>query len=381
MQLFSVSKGEYKMDKKKKAAQQLIEKLDLLLRRYIFFSDPVYYSLCSLYILFTYVYKDFDELPYLLIFGPKGSGKSTLGAILKSLCDKGRKVSDVSPAILYRYIDQRKQKGLTIVIDESEDLSQAKGSNLFLRVLRSGYKSDGSIGRFDRFKTTFFSTFCPKVIINTAGILDPALESRTIPIPMIKAQTHLEKFRSKKSEKDFEDIRGLIQQFLNAYRRAILDHYNAFPGIEGLAGRDEEIWAPILVIGDILDGTSAELSLSKNIVELAKKVIDQRRRRLLVENRDAQVLEATWEYVKTKKPLNKEGLYIGEKLTMSIAKRWDIPSLKIEAVSRILHRYGIIKEIKRPRLNAQGQISSKGTQKSCYLLNKEILEKLAQEYL
>jgi energy-coupling factor transporter ATP-binding protein EcfA2 len=366
---------------KKKVVQQLIEKLDSFLRKYIFFSDPVYYSLCVLYILFTYVYKDFDELPYFLVSGPKGSGKSTLGAILKGLCHKGKKVSDLTPAILYRYIDERKQKGLSIIIDESEDLSQAKGSNLFLRVLRSGYKSDGSIGRFDKFKTTFFSTYCPKVIINTAGILDPALESRTIPIPMVRSQAKLEKFRSKKSEKEFESIRGLIQQFLNAYGRGILDHYNTFPGIEGLGGREEEIWCPILVIADILDGTSTKPSLSQNILELAKKVVDQRKRRLLVENRDAQVLESVWQYVTTKKPLNKEGLYVGDKLAKFTETRWDIPSLKTEAVSRILHRYGIIQEIKRPRLNAQGQISTKGTQKSCYLLNKEILEKLAREYL
>jgi energy-coupling factor transporter ATP-binding protein EcfA2 len=366
---------------KKKLAQQLVERLDSFLRKYIFFADPVYYSLCSLYILFTYVYRDFDELPYLLIFGPKGYGKSTLGAILKSLCHKGKKVDDVSPPVLYRYIDERKQKGLSIIIDESEDLSQARSSNLFLRVLRSGYKSDGSIGRFDRFKTTFFSTYCPKVIINTAGILDPALESRTIPIPMIKAETHVEKFRSKKSEKEFKGMRNLIQQFLGAYRSTIVTHYNTFPGVEGLGGRDEEIWTPILVIADILDATSTKPSLSKNILELAKKVIDQRRRRLLVENRDAQVLESAWEFINTKKPLNKDGLYVGDKLAKFTETRWDIPSLKTETVSRILHRYGIIQEIKRPRLNAQGQISTKGTQKSCYLLNKETLEKLASEYL
>lgn len=357
---------------------QLFEKLDGLFQRYIYFEDRSYYPLSSIYVLMTHLYPIFDEIPYISITGLLNSGKSRLGEIFEGTSFNPTNSSDCTPASLYRMIDKGE---MTLVIDEAEDLSHLK-RDVLLNILRSGYRRNGKALRCDNGEPRKFPTFCPKIIINQGGLIDPALESRTIPILMIRSQNHLETFRFAKVEAEFKEIKDLIALFVQGYERIISERYLSFQGIEGIENRDLEVWTPIIIIAEILDSAIPESSIRSQMVQLAKRIIAQRRRRQLIENRDAQILEATRTFIEQTTPVPKDGknYYVGEQLCKFIRDQWDIPGLRIEHVSRALNSHYIIRDIQRLRLNINERGSITQIQKSCYQLDRERLTELTRDY-
>ena len=358
----------------------LIERLRQPFQRYIYFEEPLFYDLCPIYALMTHVYDVFDEVPYLLIYGPKNSGKSRLGDILRGLCLNPKKFDDVSAAFLFRTIEEQ-FLGVTMIVDEAQELSYRRRDDLLGRIVRSGYRKTGRIGRCGGgLRNTEFTTFCPKVIINNDGLIDPATESRTIPIPMIKSPARLERFRFSKAQKEFKEIKDLIGPFSDEYRGAISDLYDSFQGIDGLSDRDEEIWTPILVIAEVLDAALPEPHIKDSMHKLANKIILQRRIKQLVENRDAQILESTRTYIEQIEPLDPSGLIVGEELWRFIKGRCGLPDLKLETVSRTLNRYAVIKGVRRLRLGKEIKDREIEVQRSCYLIDREKLASLTDEY-
>lgn len=111
----------------KEMAGGLIERLRQPFQKYIYFEEPLFYDLCPVYALMTHAYDVFDEVPYLLIRGPKGSGKSRLGDILGGQCLNPKKFDDVSPASFYRAIDEQ-FLGVTMIVDEAQELSSRGGT-------------------------------------------------------------------------------------------------------------------------------------------------------------------------------------------------------------------------------------------------------------
>jgi hypothetical protein len=358
----------------------MFKKLTELFRRFIYFEDSLFYTLSVIYVLLTHLYDIFDEIPYLQIFGLKASGKTRLGDLFEGLCFNPFNSSEISDASFYREID-KEHGGVTMIIDEADDFGGPTRRGILRRALRSGYRRNGNVTRCGpNGSIEKFLTFCPKIIINEKGIQDEALESRMIPIHMIKSILLLEKFRSSKIGKEFKEAKELIRSFLEDYRDNISERYLSFDSVKGIAGRDEEVWAPILIIAETLDTAddpflkeSKLILIKESMLTLAKKTILQRKRMQLIGNMDAQILEATRAYIEQAKPLNIDGgLYVGEDLCKSIKELWSIPGLKLETVSRTLKRYDVLTGIKRPRL--------KIGQRACYSLDKEKLLKLTNEY-
>ena len=361
---------------------QVFEKLNSLFQRFVYFEDNDFYTLSVIYVLLTHLYDIFDEIPYIQVSGLKASGKTRLGDVFEGICFNPFNSSEISEASLYREIHQE-CGGVTMIIDEADDLSGSKRRDILHRILRSGYRRNGNATRCGpNGKVEQFLTFCPKIIINEKGIEDPALESRTIHILMIKARNHLEKFRFSKAENEFKELKDLIGSFSEEYRSTISDRYASFQGVDGLSNRDEELWTPILIISEVLDTAFPRPFIKEKMLAMAKRIIDQRKRTQLIGNRDAQVLEGTQAYIEQTSPLKIKGLcfYVGENLCDSIKDRWGIPNLEPGTVSRVLNRFNLIREVRRPRLKENIKGSETEVQRTCYLFDEERLSNLTREY-
>src|SRR5256885_7705476 len=77
--LFPSEPSEYESEKK------LVEDIRAFIHRYVDVS-PLFEQIASYYVLFTWVYDAFNELPYLRLRGDTGSGKTTFLATAGSLC-------------------------------------------------------------------------------------------------------------------------------------------------------------------------------------------------------------------------------------------------------------------------------------------------------
>jgi hypothetical protein len=75
--------------------QQLVNYIETFIHRYVDLS-PVFEIIATYYILLSWVYDKFNELPYLRVRGDYGSGKTRFLLIVGSLCYKGAFASGAS---------------------------------------------------------------------------------------------------------------------------------------------------------------------------------------------------------------------------------------------------------------------------------------------
>lgn len=134
------------------------------------------------YVLLTWVYDAFNELPYLRLKGDFGSGKTRCLQTIGSLCYKpmfASGASTVSP--LFRIIDAFRG---TLIIDESDFRFSDERAEI-VKILNNGnakgfpvLRSEATPGK--EFNPKAFDVYGPKIIATRRSFDDRALESRCI---------------------------------------------------------------------------------------------------------------------------------------------------------------------------------------------------------
>jgi len=122
----------------KRISENLIEEITKAIKPFVFFSNQELYGLIAVEAISTYVFNLFEAIPYIHLTGSKGSGKTTLVRILSSLSHNPVSTVSVTPANLYRMIENEQP---TLFIDEVEDLEKRGSSNDdVIQILNSGYQ-------------------------------------------------------------------------------------------------------------------------------------------------------------------------------------------------------------------------------------------------
>ena len=144
--------------------------------------SPAFEEAAAYYVLLTWVFDAFNELPYLRLKGDFGSGKTRCLQTIGILCYKpmfASGASTVSP--LFRIIDSFRG---TLVIDES-DFRYSDERSEIVKILNNGnakgfpvLRSEATPGK--EFNPKAFDVFGPKIIATRRSFDDRALESRCI---------------------------------------------------------------------------------------------------------------------------------------------------------------------------------------------------------
>ncbi len=162
-------------DDRPEATEKLFDDLYEWTCRYIGLTDEFRVAFVA-WCMGTWVYETFASYPYIRLFGPPGSGKSTTEDVAVALCWKPKAILAYTPAVLFR----QAAKGMTMILDEVNE----KPSGAVLDVLRGGFSRDRVVVRNDPTKDGFiqheFHIYGPKMISGQAPLDDPALESRCI---------------------------------------------------------------------------------------------------------------------------------------------------------------------------------------------------------
>jgi hypothetical protein len=161
--------------------QELVETIRAFIRRYVDVS-PLFEQVASYYVLFTWVYDAFNELPYLRLRGDTGSGKTRFLLIVGSLCYKpifASGASTVSP--LFRILDAVRG---TLIIDEGDFRFSDEKAEI-VKILNNGnargfpvLRSESVNGR--EFSPRAYTVFGPKLVATRGFFQDRALESRCL---------------------------------------------------------------------------------------------------------------------------------------------------------------------------------------------------------
>lgn len=214
-------------------------------------------AMLALWIIFTYAFPAWPAVPYLFIGGPLGSGKSTLFAVLSRIVFRSIQSSSMTGPCLFRMLHDH---GGTLLLDEAERLRDGTPDAGDLRsILLSGYKAGSPARRLEKvgdgFQQVAFDVFGPKAL---ASIANPpeALASRCLRLTMFRAGPD-----SPKPRRRIDADPAIWQSVRNDLHALALEHgptwltLSAFADVvpASLAGRDYELWQPMLALAAWLD--------------------------------------------------------------------------------------------------------------------------------
>lgn len=159
----------------------LVVEIQTYIHRYVDLS-PLFERIASYYVLFTWVFDAFPELPYLRVRGDYGSGKSRFLQVVGSVCYKpifASGASTVSP--LFRMIDAVRG---TLLLDEGDFRFSDERAEI-VKILNNGNASGFPVLRTEvsakrEFTPTAYTVFGPKLVATRSFFEDRALESRCL---------------------------------------------------------------------------------------------------------------------------------------------------------------------------------------------------------
>ncbi|MEK7662168.1 MAG: hypothetical protein AAB355_01530 [Patescibacteria group bacterium] len=166
------------------------------IKKYVVLEDPRFYDVAVGYVLMTWVYDRFNTVPYLRVVGDLGTGKSRFLDVIGKLCNRSLMASSISPAAIYRTLDQVEG---TLVYDEA-DFKSSDMTDDIVKLLNSGNKKGAPVVKMevsdDSIKTVTFRVFGPKILGSRRNWSDLALESRCItyklfPLKKVDVSVHL----------------------------------------------------------------------------------------------------------------------------------------------------------------------------------------------
>jgi hypothetical protein len=156
---------------------RLIADIQDFIHRYLDIS-PFFEQIAAYYVLLSWTYDAFNEVPYLRALGDYGSGKTRFLLVIGSLCYKpifAGGATTVSP--IFRMLDAHRG---TLIFDEA-DFRFSDSTADIVKILNNGYARGFPVLRTEgkgTFEVKTFEVFSPKVIATRNTFKDKALESR-----------------------------------------------------------------------------------------------------------------------------------------------------------------------------------------------------------
>lgn len=160
--------------------QDLLREIKTFISSY-FFTNKGFCEIAALYVMLTWVYERFNEIPYLRVIGTFGTGKSRFLKTMSSITYNSISLGSSSIAAMFRTIDQF---GGTFILDEA-DFKSTEFSSDVAKILNNGHMKGSPVARMrekadsrGEFSVDIFQVFCPKILASRESFNDNALESR-----------------------------------------------------------------------------------------------------------------------------------------------------------------------------------------------------------
>jgi len=156
---------------------ELLEEIRSFIHKYLDVSEN-FEHIAAYYVLFSWLFDQFNEVPYLRALGDFGSGKSRFLQTIGSICYKPIFTGGATTtAPIFRIINEVKG---TLIIDEA-DFRFSDMSAEIIKILNTGYQKGTAVLRCEgqgAYEVKAYDVYCPKIIGTREKFKDKALESR-----------------------------------------------------------------------------------------------------------------------------------------------------------------------------------------------------------
>ena len=220
------------------------------------------YPAIALWVAMTWVIDVIQVAPLAVISAPeKRCGKSQLLALLNKLVYKPLLASNITPAALFRSIDEWKP---TLLIDETDSFMR---ENEELRgLLNAGHTRDAAyvikvVGKEHTPKK--FNVWGAKALAGIGHLPDTVMD-RAIVFELRRKLPHEKSERLRNADpKIFDALKAKLARFSQDYQKALQDTHPTLP--DCLHDRAQDNWEPLLAIADIAGGIWPNLARSTAI--------------------------------------------------------------------------------------------------------------------
>lgn len=253
--------------------------VDNFIRQFCILPEAAYLPL-ALWAIATHTSDAFDAFPYIALLSPmKRCGKTRVLEVLELLCAKPRFITTVSPASLFRMMEESP----TLLLDEVEALRNSKPSETaqaILAILNAGHRKGATVTRCEPterdWKVRYFRVYGPKAFA-AIGRLPDTLADRCICLPMQRKTTtqNVARFLRAKAPIEAAPIFDSVATWAEMRRDAVCTAYEGIGDIGFLTDREADLWMPIFAVCTVAaPDRMDELKRDARILSGAKAVDD-----------------------------------------------------------------------------------------------------------
>ncbi len=340
--------------------QALIQEIQAFIHRYVDVS-PTFEKLAAYYVLLTWIYDGFNELPYLRVRGEPGCGKTRFLQTVGMLCYKAifaSGASTVSP--IFRILDIVRG---TLVMDESDFRVSDERAEI-TKILNNGNARGFPVLRSElvgrqEYDPQAYTVFGPKIVATRGFFEDRALESRFLTEDLGRSQVRsgIPITLPAVAHSEALTLRNKLLMFrFRNYGRRNLAESAVDPAVEA---RLNQIFGPLLTIVDDLETAT---SISELVRQFNRQYIADRGM-----ESEAEVLEIISQLIDDDEPLAIKDITrafverFGDEYERKITVKWIgwivrrklllktqkshgvfvIPTSEVPIVRRLCERYGV----------------------------------------
>jgi len=227
--------------------EEILTEIRAFIHKYLDITE-IYEQIATYYVLFTWMYDKFNEVPYLRTIGDFGSGKSRFLQAIGILCYKPIFTGGATtPSPIFRIVNEAKG---TLIIDEA-DFKFSDMTSEIVKILNTGYQKGMPVLRSEgkgTFEVKAYDVFCPKIVATRETFADKALESRFLVEEMGIGKLRADIPRTLKDDfyKDAEFIRNKLLMWRMKNYFTPVEYREEL--IEGIHPRLNQIVIPLLSI-------------------------------------------------------------------------------------------------------------------------------------
>lgn len=233
--------------------------------------EPEQFLATSVWIFFAYLHNEpwVDISTFLAITSPnKRCGKTTYLDILGAFVLTPIMASNISPAVLYRVIEQKRP---TLLIDEADKVFE-KDDELRTTINSSYNRRTAIAYRMTGKKMTElgdYSTWSPKVLAKIGPFPD-TIQDRSIVLELQRTnRKDLKKWRAKYYD-TLKPLRAKLLRWTNDNKLAIETEYDTVQLPDTLNSREQDNWRPLIAILKVIDSTKVD-----HLLKIAVHLVDQ----------------------------------------------------------------------------------------------------------